>query len=198
MRIARVSAPALAAALLLAPGALQAQDIEACWFRGASAAEAQERPSPAAAVAIPTGGESAQLCYAQPSARGRTVMGELVPFGQPWRLGANEAVQLHLPFDAQVGGVALEAGVYSLYAVPGENEWEFMVNTSWQRWGVPINANVRSSEVGTFTRSSARMDDMVEQFTIRWDAHGEMMGHLVMEWEHTRVEVPIHHGSMSH
>lgn len=198
MRTVRFAVPALATALLFAPGSAQAQDIDACWFRGATAAEAQERPSPAAAIAIPMGGESAQLCYSRPSARGRTVMGGLVPFGQPWRLGANEAVQLHLPFAAQVGGVSLEPGVYSLYAVPGESEWEFMLNTNYQRWGIPLNAEVRSTEVGTFTRSSASTDEMVEQFTIRWEAHGEMMGHLVMEWEHTRVEVPIHHGSMSH
>ena len=199
MRTHRIaSGAALAAGLLFTPVAGHAQDLEACWFRGTTAQEAAARPSPAAAVAIPMGDEAAQICYHRPAARGRTVMGELVPLGQPWRLGANEAVQLHLPFAATVGSVALEPGVYSLYAVPGENEWEFMINSEYERWGFPITPETRATEVGSFTRPSAQIDEMVEQFTIRYEPHGDMMGHVVVEWEHTRVEFPVHHGNMSH
>lgn len=192
-----LAAAALAPLALSAP--LQAQDVSACWLARGTAAEAQSRPSPLAAVAIPLGGEEdAQLCYSRPSARGRTIMGGLVPFGQIWRTGANEATQLHLPEGGQVGGVDLEPGVYSLYTIPGEDEWEIVLNRNYQRWGIPVSPQVRAEDVGSFTRAATRTDDMVEQLTIRWDAHGTGMGHLVLEWEHTHVEIPIHSMAMAH
>jgi hypothetical protein len=180
------------------PAGLEAQDPSACWLRGATAAEAMERPSPLGAVAIPLGDDTAQLCYGRPSARGREVAGNLIPFGEPWRMGANEPTQLHLPAPAQVGGVDLEPGVYSLFVIADEDEWEIVINSEYERWGIPINAEVRASDVGSVTRPVEETDEFVETFTIEWEAHGESMGHLVMEWENTHVELPIHGAGMSH
>jgi hypothetical protein len=143
-------------------------------------------------------GQEATICYGRPYAKGRTVMGDLVPFGQPWRLGANEATAIHLPFAAEIGGVELEPGTYSLYAVPGADEWTFFLNSNYERWGIPINAEVKATDVGSFTRPAESTDGMVEQLTFRWDSHGEGMGHLVMEWENTRVEIPVHGPGMNH
>ena len=195
----KLSLPALAATLLFVPSPSAAQDPGACWLRGETTPEAAaERPSPLGVVAITMSGETAQVCYARPSARDREVMGALVPYGEVWRTGANEATQLHLPFDATIGGAQVPAGVYSLYTIPGESEWQFFLSSEYQRWGIPVTDAVRAAEVAQVTRSVAATDDMVETFTISWDSHGEMMGHLVFEWEHTRVELPIHHGGMSH
>ena len=194
----RTIIPAAAAALLLtvagvAPSSqLAAQQVDLCWLGDATPSEAAERPSPLGVVAISLGDVEATLCYSRPAARGRTIMGELVPFGEPWRLGANEAASLHLPAAASIGSVALEPGTYSIYAVPGPEQWEFVVNRSWRRNGAPIDEAVRADDSGSFTRTVSVADDMVESFTIRWEAHGETMGHLVMEWEFTRVEVPVH------
>lgn len=177
--------------------AATAAETSACWLRGGTTvAEAQERPSPLGQVSVTVGGESATFCYGRPSANDREVMGGLVPFGSIWRLGANETTQLHLPFAATVGGVEVEAGSYSLYAIPGEEEWEFFLNTNVERWGIPVDATVRETEVGSFTRPTAATGEMVETFTATWESHGEMMGHLVLEWENTRVEIPVHHGDM--
>jgi hypothetical protein len=196
-----LAAAAVAAALTLAPGDAAAQNADQCWVQGGDVASTADRPSPMGVVSIPMGDQEATLCYGRPSARGRSIMGGLVPFGRPWRLGANESTQIHLPFAAEIGGrngVQVEPGSYSIYVIPGEDEWEFVINEQAARWGVPINADVRAGDVGSVTRSVARTDDPVEQFTVSWDPHGEMMGHLVMEWENTRVELPIHHGSMRH
>lgn len=198
MNAFRIAGGLTVALALLAPAGLQAQNADACWLRGATPAEAAERPSPLGVVAINIHGAEATLCYNRPSANGRTVMGELVPFGQPWRFGANEATAIHLPFAATIGGVAVEPGSYSIYAVPGETEWTFHVNRSFERWGIPINDEIVSADVGTFTRAVAATDDMVEMLTIEWMAHGEGMGHLVMTWEHTKVELPIHMAGMEH
>lgn len=187
----------LAAALV--PSSAEAQNAEACWLRGSTAEEAAQRPSPLGVVAIPMHGEEATLCYGRPSANDRVVMGELVPFGQPWRMGANEATAIHLPFDAEIGGrdgISVKAGSYSLIAIPGAEEWQIVINSSAERWGLPINDDVRMNDVGSFSRAAETTDEMVETLTFRWEPHGEMMGHLVMEWEHTRVEIPVHMAGM--
>ncbi|MDT8342679.1 MAG: DUF2911 domain-containing protein, partial [Longimicrobiales bacterium] len=173
--------------------------LDGCWLReGSTAEDAANRASPMAAVDIPLGDETARLCYSRPSARGRTIMGELVPFGQIWRTGANEATELHLPVAVTVGGAALEPGRYALYSVPGESEWEFVLSSNTGYWGNRVDASVRDAEVASFTRPARAIEEMVETFTIRWDAHGPEMGHLVLEWEHTRVEIPIHRGGGHH
>ncbi len=198
MNASRIAGGLTVALALLAPSGLQAQNADACWLRGATPAEAAERPSPLGVVAIPMGEDEATVCYGRPSARGRTVMGELVPFGQPWRFGANEATAIHLPFAATIGDVEVEPGSYSIYAVPGEDEWTFHISRAFERWGIPIDEAVTSAEVGSFTETPAANDDMVETFTLAWVTHGEGMGHLVMTWEHTRVEFSIHRAGVMH
>lgn len=181
------------AALGVGTPASAQDDVSGCWVRdNTTLEEAVQRSSPLRATTLTIAGQEAKLCYGSPSARERTVMGELVPMDEIWRLGANEATAIHLPFAAQVGGVDLEAGVYSIYAVPGAEEWEFVLSSHYERWGIPVNDEVQSAEVGRFTRSVEASDGMVESLTFRWDSHGEAMGHLVMEWEHTRVEIPVH------
>ena len=184
----RTTALALA---ILGTTAVQALAQECFLARGDMAAAAQ-RPSPLGEAVINLGGQEAKICYGRPSAKGRTVMGELVPFGQPWRLGANEATAIHLPFAAEVGGVALDPGSYALYAIPGETEWEFFLNRSYERWGIPIDEGIMEENVGSFKRPVEATEEAVEQLTFRFDPHGEGMGHLVMEWERTRVEIPVH------
>ncbi len=192
--ILRSSLLTAAALVALAPAPATAQDPGACWLR-TSVAEAMDRPSPLGAVAIEMAEGTAQLCYGRPSARERSVFGGLVPFDAAWRLGANEATALHLPFAATIGGhdgVEVEAGVYSLYVIPTEDSWTFVVNGQAERWGVPINAGVREADLGQVEVPVAATDAMVETLTAAWERHGEGMGHLVFEWENTRVELPIH------
>jgi len=183
---------ALAALVLAAPA--EAQDLTGCFVRGGDLQATAQRPSPLGAVSFTMSGQQAKLCYGRPSAKGRKIMGELVPFGTPWRMGANEATALHIPFAGDIGGVKVEPGVYSLYAIPGESEWEIFVNRQGERWGIPINDAVKAGDVGSFKRPVAATAGMVEQLTFTWMAHGENSGHLVMEWENTRIEIPVHGG----
>jgi hypothetical protein len=162
-----------------------------CWLRDATFEEAVARASPRAVVVMPMGDESATLCYGRPSARGRTVMGELVPYGEPWRLGADEATSIHLPFPATIGNLDVEPGVYSLFVVPGEDSWDIVVNRSWQRWGIGIGPDVRAEDVGSFPVGVRTSDDVVEVFTMTWEPRDESSGNLAMEWEGTRVEIPV-------
>lgn len=187
--------PAAMAAFALA-GPLQAQDVSGCFLRGATAEAAVQRPSPLGATVITLGGQEAKLCYGRPSAKGRVVMGELVPFGAPWRMGANEATAIHIPFAAEIGGVKVDAGVYSIYAIPGATEWEIVVNRQYERWGIPVNDAVIADNVGSFKRPVGATLAPVEQLTITWASHGDTMGQLILEWENTRIDIPVNKRGM--
>ena len=148
--------------------------------------DVEGRASPLQELSFSYDGGEGLLCYGAPSARERVVMGELVPYGEVWRLGANEATALHLSAAATVGGVALGAGSYSLYATPGETEWEFHVNSEFDRWGIPIDATVRSTEVGSFMATPSATAGMVEMMTFE-----HVDGALRFSWENTQVDIPL-------
>jgi hypothetical protein len=167
-----------------------AQELS-CWLRGATMEEAMERASPLGETEIALEGHVGKICYGRPSAKGRAVEGGLIPFGQPWRLGANEATAIHFPFPVEVGGIPLEAGSYSLFAIADEFEWQFVLNSNAERWGIPLNDEVRATDVGTFTGLPRALTEPVEQFTINWHTHGGDNGHLVLEWGSTRVEIEV-------
>ncbi len=163
-----------------------------CWLRGETTeADAAERPSPLGRTEIVLGEHVGSICYGRPSARGRVVEGGLIPFGEPWRLGANEATAIHLPFPARFGGVDLQPGSYSLYAVAGEFEWEFFLNANAERWGIPIDERVIAQNIGSFTGLPRTMTEPVEQLTIGWQTNGGDNGHLVLEWGTTRLEIEV-------
>ncbi len=145
-----------------------------------------ERASPLQEMAFTYDGGEGLLCYGAPSANGREIMGGLVPFGEVWRLGANEPTTIHLSAPVSISGVALDAGSYSVYAIPGESEWEFFFNTNVDRWGIPIDDEVRSTEVGSFTVTAGQIDRMVEMMTF-----SPMDNALHFEWESTAIHIPM-------
>jgi len=175
------------------PLALAAQvPAGACTHRG-TAADLAHRLSPLDSVQLAVDGCTIKICYGRPSARGRTLLGGNNPFGEPWRLGANEATRLTLPFAAEVAGVRVEPGTYSLYVVPGRTSWEVHVNRAVDRWGIPIDSQVVSQDVGKGTVPVEALAQHVEQLTLSLVA-GAGAGapvELVVEWEKARVRIPI-------
>lgn len=170
--------------------AAQTETGPACWLRG-EAAEVAQRPSAFDSVTADVGGQTIKLCYSRPKAGGRVVMGQLVPYDRPWRLGANEATTIHMPSAGAIAGVPVEAGTYSLYATPAEKEWRIHVNRNAQRWGIPLDANVSGNDVGVGGVMPEATDEPVEVLTARFidpTAEGAM---LLFEWERTRLPIPI-------
>jgi len=164
--------------------------VPACWVRGEPARLAQ-RASPLDSVEIRLGDGAVKICYSRPAARGRQVMGGLVPWGAPWRLGANEAAAIHVPFAAAIAGVRVEPGSYSLYAIPSDTSWQIVVNRTVQRWGIPINPQVRAQDVGS---GAARVEPLaapVEALTLRFGPVVGSATELIVEWERTRVRIPL-------
>jgi hypothetical protein len=101
-----------------------------------SASVAQDKPaSPPATVTGKIGAANVKITYCQPSARGRKIMGGLVPYGEVWRTGANEATTIEFDKPVKIEGKDLAAGKYSLFTIPGENEWTIIINKDAKQWG---------------------------------------------------------------
>jgi len=181
---------ALIASLAIASPATAQAPPSTCQFRGAPDA-LPERPSPLDSVAIPLGGGEAKLCYGRPSSRGRTVVGSQDPYGVPWRFGANEPTTLHLPFPARIGEVDVDPGAYSLYAIPEADRWTIVVNGNTARWGIPISADVRTDDVGSFVVPATALPEHVETLEFSFEPSGASSGDLIYRWERTTLRIPI-------
>jgi hypothetical protein len=154
------------------------------------------RKSPLDSLTFSVAGQSVKLCYGRPSSRGRTMLGgKAVPYGKLWRTGANEPTIFFTPVAITVAGIRVPPGAYSLYTVPTARDWEIIVNRSIKQWGEESNytPEVRAQEVGRATVPSERLGKAVETFTIRSEPAGSGAS-LVLEWEKTRVQVPIRPG----
>jgi len=165
-----------------------------CWIRG-PADKLAERASPLDSIAVQIGGGTMKLCYSRPSARGRKIMGGVVPFDEPWRLGANEATSIRVPFAGEIAGVRVEPGTYTLYAIPAASKWQIVVNRGVQRWGVPIDNEVRAKDVGAGTVTTESLGAPVETLTLKFSPAAGNATELVLEWEKTRVRIPIRRAS---
>ena len=165
-----------------------------CWIRG-PADKLAERASPLDSIAVQIGGGTMKLCYSRPAARGRKIMGGVVPFNEPWRLGANEATSIRVPFAGEIAGVRVEPGTYTLYAIPAASKWQIVVNRGIQRWGVPIDNEVRAKDVGAGTVTTESLGAPVETLTLKFSPAAGNATELVLEWEKTRVRIPIRRAS---
>ncbi len=152
------------------------------------------RPSPYDSTTFTVGGAEARVCYSRPSLKGRHMIGgEAVPYGKLWRTGANEPTIVHLPVAAAIAGIQVEPGSYSLYTIPGEKEWTVIVNRSTKQWGIEgqYTAEIQAQEVGRARVPAETLKQPVEQFTIRALKKGGRGADLVLEWERSRVVIPV-------
>lgn len=93
------------------------------------------RPSPQASLTQALGLTDMTIKYSRPGVRGRTIWGDLVPYGSVWRTGANEATTISFSDDVTVNGQKLPRGTYSLHTIPGQNEWTIIFNSVADQWG---------------------------------------------------------------
>jgi hypothetical protein len=93
------------------------------------------RASPNAVVGQTVGTTDVLITYGRPSVRGRVIFGDLVPYGEVWRTGANEATTFTVSKDVTVEGEALPAGTYALFTIPTEEGWTVIFNRAAEQWG---------------------------------------------------------------
>jgi hypothetical protein len=126
--------------------------------------------------------------YGRPSMRGRRIMGELVPYGRVWRTGANAATTLVTDVDLDLGGASVPRGTYTLYTLPTATGWTLIVNRQTGQWGTQYEP---ARDLVRIPMHVARLNEPVEQFTIRLERGTAGRGTLALEWETTRAWVPF-------
>lgn len=145
-------------------------------------------PSPPATADVMLKGQQISISYSRPSMRGRKIMGGLVPYGEVWRTGANEATTLTTPVDLKIGGTNVPAGKYTLWTLPTETEWKLIINKQTGQWGTEYD---QSQDFARVKMQKTSLSQPVEQFTISWDKKSGDSADLVLEWEKTRVSVLV-------
>ena len=151
------------------------------------------RKSPLDSLSFNVGSSDVKVCYGRPSLRGRHMLGgNDVPYGKLWRTGANEPTMIHTTGPLVVAGIKVPPGSYSLYTVPNASQWEVIVNKSITQWGEEHNYTdaVKAQELGRGKVKPESLKTPVEVFTITSEP-----GFLVLEWETTRVKIPVTAGS---
>jgi len=100
---------------------------------------------------------------------------------------------VHLPAAATIAGIRVEPGSYALYTIPGEKEWGVIVNRSTKQWGIEgqYTADIQKQEAGRARVPAEWVKDPIETFTIRAVPAGRGGSDLVLEWEHSRVTIPV-------
>jgi hypothetical protein len=166
----------------------------ACQVLHPSTVPAKGRKSPLDSLTFQVAQQPVKVCYGRPSSRGRAMIGgDNVPFGKLWRTGANEPTIFFTPMAITVAGIKVPPGKYSLYTVPRPKEWQVIVNRSTSQWGEESNytPTVKAQEVGRATVPAEQVNAPVETFTIRAVPAGADGVGLVLEWERTRIRIPI-------
>lgn len=150
-----------------------------------------KRPSPPASTQCSlAGGHSVKVDYSSPRMKGRKVYGELVPWGQVWRAGANEATTFVTDADVVVGGKTVPQGSYTLFVVPNSASWELIVQKTTGEWGIPYPPQKDAGELLRTHMTVSSLPAPLENFTISFDQKGAGCT-LNMDWETTRASVDI-------
>ncbi|MCO6512141.1 MAG: DUF2911 domain-containing protein [Aridibacter famidurans] len=132
-----------------------------------------------------------KLVYSRPSAKGRTIFGGLVPYGEIWRTGANASTKLTFKEDVKLAGNPLPAGTYALYTIPGENEWTMIIHKNLGLRSLAGDAYKQADDVFRFTAKPAPTGKFVETFTIQFANLKSDAVDVVLSWENTMVGFTI-------
>jgi hypothetical protein len=146
-------------------------------------AQDKKPASPPAKAEGSIDGVKVTVDYAQPSAKGRKIMGELVPFGKVWRTGANAVTAIEFSADVKVEGKALPKGKYGLFTIPGENEW--VIIFSKQAAGSPFDYSDKKDALRVNVKP-AKADAFAETLTFSVEKNN-----VVLKWENTLVSFKV-------
>jgi Protein of unknown function (DUF2911) len=151
--------------------------------------------SPENALTFRDGDLSIVVSYNRPYKKGRVIFGGLVPFGKTWRTGANEATVFETNQDIYVYGKKLARGKYSLWTVPGEQQWQVIFNATIPPWGIDVMNNGEAArdprgDVLVIIVPPLTSPKEIEQFTITIEKINDSL-ELVLLWDKTLVAVPV-------
>ena len=147
------------------------------------------QPSPSSKVYQTVGLTEVSVEFSRPAMRGRTIMGELVPYGALWRTGANKNTIITFGDAVTFGDQTLAAGSYALYTRPGKDQWEVFFYSSTDNWGIP-DPWVASKVAATVEVAPTKISD-IESFSIWFSNLNNNGGTLNIGWADTRIALPF-------
>ena len=149
------------------------------------------QPSPTSKIEQKVGLTDVTLEYSRPSMRGRTIYGDLVPFGKKWRTGANANTNIKFSTDVTIGGKTLKKGTYAIYTIPNKNSWDVIFYNDAKNWGLPKEWDDKKVALKISVKPEA-MPFTFETFEMGFDNLADANhGSLFILWEKTLVSVKI-------
>jgi len=149
--------------------------------------EADSRPSPSEhAQCRFADGKTISMDYSSPRMKGRKIFGGLVPYGQVWRTGANEATTFVTTTDLSVSGKDVPTGDYTIFTLPNPGKWSLIINKKTGEWGIPYK--YESDELARVDMKVSNASAPVENFTIGFDQKGSACV-MNLSWEKTAASV---------
>lgn len=145
--------------------------------------------SPAAKIAQQVGLSDVTVDYSRPSTKGRKIFGELVPYGQVWRTGANGATLLTFSTDVKIDGKNIPAGQYALYSIPNKTEWTMILSKNTKLWG-SIGYD-QADDILRFNVTPNKVSRNYETMEITFADMTDTGANLSIKWETTRVDFRI-------
>lgn len=151
-----------------------------------------KKHSPEDTVTYNRGDLELSVYYNRPSKKGREIFGGLVPYGEVWRTGANEATTFETNRDLGIDGKTLPAGKYTLWTIPGPDQWSVIFNSKMYGWGVSFGGVASRDPIADVVQVEVpvqKLDKVVERFTMAFDEQDGLA--LTLSWDQTKVAVPI-------
>lgn len=130
-----------------------------------------------------------RVIYSRPQLNGRTIFGNLVKYGEPWRLGANETTEVTFFEDVTINGEKIRRGTYGMMAIPNKDNWEVVFHTNIPSWGT-YNHD-KESNVASITVPTQATGEKVEALSVLFEKKSDKEIHLVIAWDETMVAVPV-------
>jgi hypothetical protein len=147
-----------------------------------------QRPSPPASADCKLAGGKVHVDYSSPRAKGRQIFGGLVPYGQVWRAGANEATTFVTDVNLSVGGKDVPAGSYTIFTIPNQDKWTLIVSKKTGEWGIPYPGE--KDDLVRAEMTVSKVPSPLENFTISFDQSGHGCA-MRMAWETTQASIDI-------
>lgn len=137
-------------------------------------------PSPPATATVRLDGKHITIHYNSPSMRGRKIMGALVPYGKPWRTGANPATTLITPVNLKIGTLDVPAGTYTIFTLPNPDEWLLIISKKTGEWGIPYP---EGDDLGRTPMTSATLPESQEKMSITFENTKGNTTELHVKWD---------------
>jgi len=148
-----------------------------------------KRPSPPAQAQCKfSDGKTITIDYSSPRAKGRKIFGDLVPYGEVWRTGANDATTFVTAVNLTAEGKDIPAGSYTIFTIPAQDKWTLIINKHTGEWGIPYK--YESEELARVPMTVSKTSAPVENFTIDLNQSGGNCT-LQMSWENTQASIKL-------